>query len=689
MKLYELRVLGWSLALSLLTLGRSLNAQRYSPVGDFELDSLSSQLTNELSVIEEVRLCLELGFGVFQAHPDSAALLYDRASSLLEVEDLAVERAWLNWGEANLAALLSRISEADSLYQLSLAEFRSLGRPDGEARALHGLGTIYQRSARIDSAKLMLEEAEVLSRQMEDPVLRHNVLYSLGNCLRRLQRYDDALEKLLAAIEVARTADYPAKQALSHSSIARIYSLQGDNERALEELDKAIRINKELGAKRTLAANYQNQGIFFQALGRIDDGITALEKSLELKRGLGDDRSTTLALGQLGNLYRALEEYDQAEVYYREGLELLPVADFQTRFGLHYALASSYFERGNKRASRAEFLRAKELLEAYDMEDHRPELYKAIAQVDTSLGDFQSAFYWFGESTRIKDSLVAESNEQKLNELMTQYGLQEKENELALLAAENEVVQLQAQQQSRNFRWALLSLLLLAGLLGYLLFQGQQLRRKEQDLSQSVREKETLLREIHHRVKNNMQLITSLLNLQAKKGADLDIKEFLFQGESRVKSMSLIHERLYQQDNMSTIELGSYLEALIQQNFRAANLDEAYFKFTLDAHDIDLDISQAIPVGLIMNELIWNSIKHGFLDRAEGHLRLEVKRSGQEVEVGIADDGPGFKAAEKVEGLGLELVNLLARQLNGSFVWVSNPQTTGLLRFAQQPFASL
>jgi PAS domain S-box-containing protein len=196
-------------------------------------------------------------------------------------------------------------------------------------------------------------------------------------------------------------------------------------------------------------------------------------------------------------------------------------------------------------------------------------------------------------------------------------------------------------------------------------------KRAEEKILSSLHEKEILLREIHHRVKNNLQIIASLLYLQSINISDNFTLDILRESRSRVKSMALIHEKLYRSEDLALIPFATYLESLID------NLKEAYgvndstvsIGITITPTDLSLNIETGIPCGLIINELISNSLKHAFKDGRKGVITIAMTETGpHDYTMIISDNGPGFPKDidfKKTTSLGLQLVNNLVLQLEG------------------------
>jgi PAS domain S-box-containing protein len=196
-------------------------------------------------------------------------------------------------------------------------------------------------------------------------------------------------------------------------------------------------------------------------------------------------------------------------------------------------------------------------------------------------------------------------------------------------------------------------------------------KKAEQEIKNSLREKGVLLKEIHHRVKNNMQIISSLINLQASKIKDEETASLLKSSQNRIKSMAIIHEKLYQSGDLAKVDLRQYVQSLSGHLLTTYGADMRKIQFSMDIQDIYLDINQAIPCGLIINELLSNCLKHAFPDGGEGKVNISVLRLGEKsTELVVYDNGVGIPAdmdIEKTDSLGLTLVKLLSEeQLKGS-----------------------
>lgn len=194
-------------------------------------------------------------------------------------------------------------------------------------------------------------------------------------------------------------------------------------------------------------------------------------------------------------------------------------------------------------------------------------------------------------------------------------------------------------------------------------------KKAEQLIFKNIEEKEILLKEIHHRVKNNLQIISSLLNLQANMLHDEKTKSVLYQSKSRIESMCKVHEMLYSSKNLSSINYKNYLNDLIQTLFQNASISTKQINLELKIKNLILNINTAIPLGLIINELVTNSLKYAFAENSIGLIFIQITHLENNLfELTYKDDGVGYSPEitfQNTQGLGFQLITSLVEQLNG------------------------
>lgn len=214
---------------------------------------------------------------------------------------------------------------------------------------------------------------------------------------------------------------------------------------------------------------------------------------------------------------------------------------------------------------------------------------------------------------------------------------------------------------------------------------AEELKAEIKERSRAEKEKDVLLREIHHRVKNNMQVISSLLKLQSKSIEDKRSVEMLKESQDRIRAMALVHEKLYESKDLANIDFNEYIEYLIKMLFRSYAINSEKIRLKLNIKKVMLKIDKAIPCGLIVNELILNSLKHAFADGDRGEIEVSLFFINEnEVELAVSDNGIGVPEGidfNNSGSLGLKLVNILTDQIDGKLYLDRSKGTKFQIRF--------
>jgi len=248
---------------------------------------------------------------------------------------------------------------------------------------------------------------------------------------------------------------------------------------------------------------------------------------------------------------------------------------------------------------------------------------------------------------------------------------------------------LESQQTDKT--WSV-DIIVLLRMVGDILANALERKRVEEQLNASLKEKEMLLKEIHHRVKNNMQVISSLLNLQSSRIKSQEILEMFKESQDRIRSMSLIHERLYQSEDLARIDFSRYIQNLATFLFRSYRIDPEAVVLKTNVRDVSLNINKAIPCGLIINELVSNSLKYAFPQEKgtdkkiakKGEIDITLTADDGKVTLLVKDNGVGLPSdleIETADSFGLQLVTTLVSQLNGRIDIKRKPGATFKITF--------
>ncbi|MDP5061775.1 MAG: sensor histidine kinase, partial [Maribacter sp.] len=307
-------------------------------------------------------------------------------------------------------------------------------------------------------------------------------------------------------------------------------------------------------------------------------------------------------------------------------------------------------------------------------------------------GDFENSTVYLKKNIKIRDSIDALASNIK-NQQLTSVVAQDLENSRKMMEQQKDQLEESRKDiKARDDKISLVFVSLIFTLIGFagLVYaylksiKNQRLIAEQKFIIENALvEKDSLLKEIHHRVKNNLQMVSSLLSLQTKNTRSKAAIEALEEGKSRVKAMALIHQKLYQNDDLSVIEMQGYIESLINSIQSVYKKGGHNINITIDAEGVELDIDRAIPFGLILNELVSNSFKYAFPnDDSDGKIYIHLRKLlGQEGFFEYTDNGIGLPedSEERANSsMGIRLMNRLANQLQTS---LNTDKTTEGVRF--------
>jgi two-component sensor histidine kinase len=264
----------------------------------------------------------------------------------------------------------------------------------------------------------------------------------------------------------------------------------------------------------------------------------------------------------------------------------------------------------------------------------------------------------------VKDSLMNQEKAEALAGIQIAYEVGERDKQIALLEKESALQELQIAEKNAWMFGLSLAAVLSTIIIGLVYWQFRREQRNKEKIK-------TLLRELHHRVKNNLQMLSSVLSLYAKQLTDEQALQAVRSSESRVNAMALIHRKLYERsDAARSINIKDYITELITYLVHAYGYHEKEMRLDLTLEPIQVDIDKAIPLGLVINELISNAFKHAYVDHPSPGLTVGLKQEGKgTLSIDIADNGTGLRPEEETRGdsFGLKLVNMLMSELKGKY----------------------
>ena len=309
--------------------------------------------------------------------------------------------------------------------------------------------------------------------------------------------------------------------------------------------------------------------------------------------------------------------------------------------------------------------------------EHRLDALFMLHQIYRKLGDSSKAYEYLSEYATLSDSVRTQDRDEMIAEMQAKYELHEQEKRL-------EIQELKIGQE-RNTRALLIFLIsgLLVGVLGLLYFlrskhrTNRKLAEQKAIIETALQEKEILLKEIHHRVKNNLQVVSSLLSLQSNTVEDKVAREVLKEGQARVRSMALIHQNLYQGKDLMTVNTKTYITALVEKLVRSYSVHRSTeILLDLDIQSLDLHVEKMMPLALIINELVSNSLKHAFdlNEQASDQISIVLQEADADLILRVNDNGTGVKDLSQIEGnsFGYKVITSFARKMKAKIEYVTD-----------------
>ncbi|HVU58077.1 MAG TPA: histidine kinase dimerization/phosphoacceptor domain -containing protein, partial [Puia sp.] len=589
--------------------------------------------------------------------------------------------------------VLSQVADKRAIFAEALPYFRQAANKKRQADVLKDLGDLDQLLKKFGLALNELKESLSLYNSVH-----YNKTYGvydlLGILSTSLGDYPDAVEYGSMAAKMAEEQHDTSLQLCTiYSRLATAYANWDKHAESAIYQRKALDIAIHFKGHDEVLVTMINLCFELVKQNQIQPALSLVrstQKYLQLR-----DYGDSLYLFTCYNLvYTRLNELNRAREYANKIEAILPHADEgDPRLYAVYSVLVPYYIAVHQYDAATDIAKRFRMgTIANGSKTHIVAAYLASFKVDSAMGRFKEALGYYQSYKLLSDSIFRETKAFQVAQMQVAMETEKKDNELKLkqqdiqlLRSENEIEQVGFRRKSMFRNVAIVSTLIAAVIL-FVLFKLKQRRnailQAQQDKinlqnkileeaiaekNQLLSEKEWLVKEIHHRVKNNLQIIISLLNSQSNY---LDSKEAIAaitESRHRMQAMSLIHQKLYQSDDTKSVSMRSYIHELadyLKASFAYLNK----IGFSLHIDDVELDITQAIPVGLILNEAITNSIKYAFDTIESGCISVRMENSDGDIILEVADNGKGFPAgfdARESDTLGMLLITGLVKQIGG------------------------
>jgi two-component sensor histidine kinase len=590
-----------------------------------------------------------------------------------------------------------RLTEMTAFFDKAIALNKLVHNIYGEAESRVYLSEYLFTLAKFNSAEIeALQALKILGQIRNNTVTKAYIILSMIN------RYSGSYEKaLLYATKGVESAEYKNIKcdAVMYGELALVYDELG---RAGESsLWYRKTLDKRIERKSDRVYIFRTAGLLIRQLIKLKKSRAALALMDSLV-AMGPPQNS-IDKGVVAQNYAfcfdALKRYPEAEKYFLATVAYHKESPPEIEF-----VSLANMDLGRFYLQHQQFKKAHAYLNTAlgnVSEDHlvaQKELFQMLFTVDSALGNNVAAIKDLQQYQYINDSIYNERKSRQIEELTIQYETQKKEQSIRLLENGKRLQQNELTKGKNTIRWTIGVTLLLIVIIGLLVnntrlkqrtnselqVQQKQIEKKNNSLQELVAEKEWLVREIHHRVKNNFHMVMGLLRTQAAYLQSEEAIQAVTESSQRIQAMSLVHQKLYQSVSLSAINMADYIHELV--DYLKDSFHTGYtIRFNLQIDPVKFNVSHSIPLGLILNEAVTNAIKHAFPGKKEGMIDISLKTiTPNHFLLAIKDNGIGLPAAfdaANQTSMGMKLMRGLSDDLDATFQVNKNNGTEILLYF--------
>jgi len=509
----------------------------------------------------------------------------------------------------------------------------------------------------------------------------HNIVlahFFLGNANVLSGKYDDALDAYIVAANYYELRKDSARLTSVFNSIGAVHEKTNNDSLSLHYYTQARTIGKSLKdfrrsgiASVNIGNIYNNQDNLEQAIYYLEDAVKDLETNPSFQSFL------IIAEVNLAGAYGKNKQFDKGLSLFDKTLTKVDtINDIYNHANILRGKANILLGQ-NRYAQALPFMES--AYEKYMNNNFNDERFQAIPELIglyKETGNERKALGLYDEYIVMRDSLLSKEQDEHIADAIQKYETEKKDAQLKVLALETE----KAEQQQRLYSYLAIAGLLIASLVGFFLFKNKKknalLAKQKALLETTVDEKNVLLKETHHRVKNSFQIVSSLLYLQSENIEDKEAKLAMQEAQNRVRSMVLIHQKLYSKDQLVGINTQEYFTDLTRDIFESYQFEGSSIDYSLKVDALVLDIETITPLGLILNELITNVIKHAFDAVSESSkMEIHLKKLDGALQLKVIDNGKGMTSEIKESSFGIQLIKALSKKLKAELSFSSNSPT--------------
>ena len=616
-----------------------------------------------------------------------------------QAQDTTLWRQAMEEEEAQLSALRNSNPAQSQVHARKALELaQRLKDRDSEAFYWTHIGVSYKNMGQYEEALLAYHTALGIQEEVGSVQGQAGNYNNIASVYKLQGKGKQAVEYYLRALDAFRRLEQPKQVSIVLINLGGFYSEQGNYERALNYFKEGLDFARAQKDSLNEAYALNNLGEVYLKQGELERAGQHFVQAMQIKRVLNANRPLVTGLANMGKYFMAKTNYDSAKVYFDQALALSQQAqDLYQEARVWLELGELYYIQNRQDLAAQAYEQSLELSQRIGSKPNYEKAYQHLAKHYARIGQYEKAYVYGELYQNLRDSLRSFEGQRQINELQAFYDDTYDRYRIEILERENAVKTLQNERQTilQGVLWGFVLLLLM---MLFMLYRKHQLKRmhaselehKNTLIAEALAHREMLIKEIHHRVKNNLQIVSSLLNLQTRglETEQTEVRTILMQSKDRIQAMSVLHELLYKSHDLQSIDAKTYIEELLSY-FRQFYVKDG-MKLEIEA-DLDskiADIDFLIPLGLIINELLTNSLKYAFTpEHAQPRIKVFLRQEAEGFRVGVMDNGKGLPphfSINSAKGLGMRLVQGLSRQIKAQLSHSQLGGTTFELYFAEE-----
>jgi two-component system, sensor histidine kinase PdtaS len=633
----------------------------------------STKLDNS-SLHDQIHQCFHLR----NTNLDSALVLWHEVEKTINLKPNQADLAYFYQIGSHLYRLKSNYKLSFKFAFESVNLYTQLNDKMGISMAYFEVGNSHMNQFNLDSARYYFQKSLEIKKDIKDKEGIGIALANLGVVEDYTGNYSKASELYYNSIILNQEVGNITQVADTYHNLSIVQYNIGQIDKAIEYQNQAIKYNKELKNYISESMNHVCLSAFYleknEVLKAEEHGMISEKLCKEQKY----NRGLLYAQSALGDVYLTTKKYDKALMHFDSFLKNINAEGDQYMEAQVLQKKAKVLLETNKNGAAFPLLkRALEIFLKNGTTKELKEVYENLSSYYHNIGNDAKAYSFLTEANTYRDSLFKEEKNKEILNLEIKFDVKQKEIENKALSLEKEL----SVRKTNQLQWGLgfggIGLGLLSVFAYFLYMQRNQQKFLNKQLVNSSNQIQLLHQELNHRVKNNLSFMTSLVEMQGRRTQNMEAREILKETENRLGALSLVHSNLFKNDEATTVNLAFYLEELVSQLEKIFAIPDKELNFICHFTDHNVNAEDAMRLGLIVNELVTNSVKHAFQNVQEPqiHITTDINKTGK-LTLSYKDNGPGhthmsnLTAEQSHAHLGTKLISLLRDQMKDRYTLV-------------------